>query len=84
MPIQQSTYATPRLDLGEAFLEYNPDEMMFVSTQVLPVFGVAKKAGTLSVVTRENLKSDTVTHTNGAAYNRVNLKTEDMSYAVFG
>lgn len=81
MPIQQSTYATPRLDLGEAFLEYNPDEMMFVSTQVLPTFGVAKKAGTLSVVTRENMKSDNVAHSNGSAYNRVNLKTEDMAYA---
>jgi hypothetical protein len=83
MPIQQSTYATPRLDLGEAFLEYNPDEMGFVATQALPVLGVPKESGTLSVVTRENLAHDAnaVIHSNGAAYNRVNLITEDKAYA---
>lgn len=80
MPIQQATYAVPRADLGEAFSEYNPDGMGFVGTEVLPEMPVTKEAATVPVVVRENLKSETVVHANGAAYNRVHMKTEDMSY----
>lgn len=81
MPIQHDTYAVPRMDLGVAFHEYEPENDGFIATKVFPVMPAAKKAGTMSVVTRENLKRADSKHSNGSAYNRINLITEDKAYA---
>lgn len=81
MPIQQSTRSVPREDLGVAFHEYDPAADGFVSEIALPPIPVGKKAATMGVITRENLKRADSNHANGAAFNRVNLISEDKSYA---
>ena len=78
--IQQGSYAIPREDLGEAFHEYDSSVDGFIADQILPVREVRKKAATLSVVTRENLKRADDRHANGATFNRVNLAVEDKEY----
>lgn len=79
--IKHATYAVAREDLREAILEYNPSTEGYIATEVLPLREVQKKAATLSVITRENLKRSDVKHANGAAFNRVNLTSEDLAYA---
>jgi len=79
--IQKSTHAVPRMDLGLAFHEYSPQRMRFIADQILPVFGTAKEASTLSVIQRENMTVPETKHANGATYNRVNLYATDMAYA---
>jgi hypothetical protein len=81
MPIKQPTYAVPREDLGVAFHEFNPANEGFVATQALPIFPATKKASTISVVKRTNLKRADAKHANGAAFNRVNLETADLAFA---
>jgi len=78
--IQQSTRSVPREDLGVAFHEYDPADDGFVSEIALPPIPVGKKAATMGVITRENLKRADSNHANGAAFNRVNLISEDKSY----
>ena len=80
MPIQQATRSTPREDLGVAFHEYDPAADGFVADIALPPIPVAKKAATMGVITRENLKRADSNHANGAAFGRVNLISEDKSY----
>jgi len=80
MPVQQATYAVPRSDLGEAFREFAPEGQNFIAEQIFPVRGVIKKAATLSVIRRENLKRHDTKHSNGGAFNRIDLTTEDLSY----
>jgi len=79
--IQQTTRAVGRADLGEAVHEYNLTGEGFIASEILPVRPVKKKAATLSVITRENLKRADAKHANGAGYNRVNLTAEDLAYA---
>jgi len=81
MPIQQSTRSVPREDLGVAFHEYNPGTEGFVADIALPPIPVGLKAATMGVITRENLKRADSNHANGASFNRVNLISEDKSYA---
>jgi len=79
--IQQGTYATPREDLGEAVHEYDASAEGFIATEVLPIREVKRKAATVSVVTRENLKRADARHANRGSFNRVDLYTEDLAYA---
>jgi len=79
--IQHDTYAVPRADLGVAFHEYDPTLAGFAWPLVLPIKGVAKKAATISVITRENLKRTDSKLSKGSAYNRINLISEDLAYA---
>ena len=80
MPIQQGTRSVPREDLGVAFHEYNPGTEGFVADIALPPIPVGKKAATMGVITRENLKRADSNHANGATFGRVNLISEDKSY----
>ena len=79
MPVQYSGYAVPRADLGEAFHEFQPDQN-FIAEQIFPVRGVMKKAASLSVITRKNLKRSDTKHANGAAFARIGLDAKDMDY----
>jgi len=79
--IQQTTYAVPREDLGEALHEYNPASDGFIAQEILPVRVVKKKAATVSVVIRENLKRADAIHANGSAFHRITMTTEDLAYA---
>lgn len=78
--IQQSTRSTPREDLGVAFHEFNTVTEGLVANIALPPIPVSKKAATMGVITRENLKRANSNHANGAAFGRVNLISEDKSY----
>ena len=82
--IQQATYAVPRADLGYAFHEYDPLLAGLIATRILPIIGVAKKAATMSVITRENLKRSDTKRANGAAFNRITATAEDLDYACKG
>jgi hypothetical protein len=79
--IQQATRGTPREDLGVAFHEFDTSVDGFVADLALPPATVGKKASTMGVITRENLKRANADHANGAAFNRVTLISEDKSYA---
>jgi len=78
--IQHGTYAVPRDDLGVAFHEFDPSLTGLVATRILPIKGVAKKAATMSVIVRENMKRADTKLSNGSAYNRINLTAEDLAY----
>lgn len=75
------TYAVPRADLGEAFHEFEPEGMTFIAEQVLPGYGVDKEAGTISVITRENMRVDDDEHADGGTFNRIDMEAEDLAYA---
>lgn len=81
MPIQTTSYAIPRDDLAEAIREFDPSASGFVASEVLPIRPVQRKAATLSVMRRENMKLPDVDHSNGAGFNRLDLLVEDLSYA---
>lgn len=81
MAIQHGTYAVPRADLGEALHEMDASAEGFIATEVFPIRDVPRKAATIGVVTRENTKRADAKHSNGGAFNRVNLTTEDKAYA---
>ena len=78
--IQQATRSVPREDLGVAFHEYDPAADGLVADIALPPVPVAKKAATMGIITRENLKRADSNHANGAAFNRVTVISEDKSY----
>jgi len=78
--MQYASYAYPREDLADALHEFDFSGEGFVASDVLPDRPVQKEAAYISVVTRENLKRAVVVHKNGAAFNRINLALEDMSY----
>lgn len=81
MPVNYTSYGTPRADLGEAIREFNPVENGFIAGMVLPDRPVMKKAAAISVITRESiLKRADAKHSNGAAFNRVGIEAEDTSY----
>ena len=79
--IQQAIRGTPREDLGVAFHEYDTSVEGFVADIALPPVKVGKKAATMGVITRENLKRESSDHANGAAFGRITLISEDKSYA---
>jgi len=81
MPIQNASRAVPREDLRDALGEYSTSGFDFIAREVLPVKSVKQEAANLSVLTRENLKRADTKHSNGSAFNRVALVTEDTSYA---
>lgn len=81
MPIQATSYSTPREDLGVALHQFYPEGQDFAADKILPVLPVAKKAANLSVIRRENFKRVDVNVGNGGSYPRIGLTTEDLSYA---
>jgi len=77
------SYATPRLDLGEALMEYRRiDGGGWIGTKILGVFGTPKKAATFSKITRETIlqNPDTKRAARGT-YNRVTFGAEDQAYS---
>ena len=80
--IQQATRATPRLDLGAAFLEYQTTAAVFAGIQALAVFESQKKAAKFEKITRESLLNlaDAKRSTAGD-YNRIDLYAEDDDFS---
>jgi len=80
--IDQATYGVPRLDLGEALMEYMDSETNYIGTQVLPLTPVPVEGGKYSAIVRESLTASVKTNRgDNAAYSRVGLKAEDVTYA---
>lgn len=76
------SYATPRLDLGQALWEFRDGPMDFVATRCLPVFSTPKKAASFSALTRAMLmqSADTKRAPRGG-YNRIDTGAKDLSYS---
>lgn len=81
MPIQQTTKAVGRADLGAAVKEFYGGLIGYAAEMILPAKDVSKESSYLAVIVRENLKRADAKHANGSAYNRVNLIAEDLQYA---
>jgi hypothetical protein len=79
------SYATPRLDLGAAYMEFMADESMFpefVGLAVLPFFRSQKQAANYPALTRESMLSGADTkRAPKSAYNRVDIGGEDKAFA---
>lgn len=86
MPIQYSSYSTPREDLGAAIYEFDPSQEGFIALRALPVLDVSKKAANVSVLTRENLKrpANRGRRATGATFGRIALRAEDTSFECKG
>lgn len=77
----QGAYATPRMDLGEAFKEYMFDNAYFIGMQVFGRFDSRVKAGKFSAWKRASLLQ--VGNTKRAprsAYNRGSVEAGDVTF----
>jgi len=79
MAVQTATQARGRLDLGEAFKEFDINAARFAGTQILATFATGKRESTFTKLTRAGLLGRAKTaRAVGGGYNRVDLyKTED-------
>lgn len=73
--------AVPRLELGEAALEFIQQQNEFIGTQVLPIFPTKKKASVYPAITRESItrEADTKRAPRGN-YNRDGFSAKDKQY----
>ena len=75
------SYAAPRLDLGEAYMEFVADMDSLVGLEVLPIFRTEKRAANFSALTRETLMGDSAaSRAPRATYNRVDSQAHDKTY----
>lgn len=82
MGVQYGTYATPRLDLGMAWMEFMAEGSEFIGTQILPVFRTPKQAASFSALTRETMLSTAdAKRAPKSGYNRVDIGADDLDYA---
>lgn len=81
MPDYQGTRAVPRLELGEAALEFIQNADEFIGTRVLPIFKTMKKASIFPAITRESItrEADTKRAPRGN-YNRDSFQAKDRQY----
>lgn len=77
----QGTRAVPRIELGEAALEFIQQQDEFIGTQVLPIFSTKKKASIFPAITRESItrEADTKRAPRGN-YNRDGFSAKDRQY----
>jgi len=77
----QGSRAVPRLELGEAALEFIQQQDEFIGTQVLPIFPTKKKASIFPAITRESItrEADTKRAPRGN-YNRDGFQAKDKQY----
>jgi len=82
MPDYQGTRAIPRLELGEAALEFIQAQDEFIGTKVLPIFPTKKKASIFPAITRESITRDADTkRAPRGNYNRDSFQAKDRQYA---
>ena len=78
----EGTRTTPRLDLGQAVLEFIAQRQEFIGLKMLPVFETAKKAAVFPAITRESLtRIPNTKRAPGSGYTRVNLGTEEKNFS---
>ena len=81
MPEYQGTRAIPRLELGEAALEFIAAQDEFIGSRVLPIFPTKKKAGIFPAITRESITRDADTkRAPRGNYNRDSFQAKDRQY----
>jgi hypothetical protein len=82
MPDYQGTRAIPRLELGEAALEFIQQQDEFIGTKVLPIFPTKKKASIFPAITRESITRDADTkRAPRGNYNRDSFQAKDRQYS---
>jgi len=81
--VQYATYAVPRMDVGQAFMEYMAalgDQ--FIGTKVLPLINTQVKAGTFPKITRESLlRLSAMKRQANSSYARDDYSAEDSSFS---
>ena len=81
MPDYKGSYATPRLDLGVALMEFIDTQIDFIGTRVCPIFKSGLKAAIYSAITRESLAMDGDTKRGPRGnYNRGTFGAKDKSF----
>lgn len=81
MPIQRTSTVVARADLGDVVGEFDPSTEGFIARQILPPRETPEKSGKITAIVKENLGRVTTDHANGAAFNRANFATGEVSYA---
>jgi len=82
MPTQSGSYATPRLDLGAAFQEFDLTANNFIAALALPQIRVPRKEAKFVKLRREGvLARADLKRAARSAYNRDEYSVEDDSYA---
>lgn len=77
-----ASYATPRLDLGEAMWEYINSQDNYIGIKALPLRPVDKQAGTFARIKREGfLRNRDLRRGRGAGYNQDTFECTDQAYA---
>lgn len=75
------TYATPRLDLGQAMWEIALSERTMIGTKVLPIFSTPKKAANFSRITKESIaRRRNVIRAARSQYSRDEFEAKDQGY----
>lgn len=83
MPRPQTSLATLRPDIAEAFTEFDlaMEQSGYIGSQVLPVFDVPEQAGTYPVIPVEQLLKDPETkRSNKSGYNVLDWEFDDATY----
>lgn len=81
MGVNQTSFGTPREELGVAFMEHVADAGEFIGLEVFPTARVRHKAADFSAITRESLLQDVETaRAKGSTYNRADIGAKDKSF----
>lgn len=79
---QSGTYATPRLDLGAAYMEIVEQPGERIGTRLLPIFKSMKQAASFSAITRESMtRTADAKRAKKSGYNRDSWETEDKNFS---
>jgi len=82
MILQVGQRATPRLDLGAAFMQYMQNNNDFIGLNVFPIFGSQLMAAYFPAITRESmLRRATTKRAPGGKYNRDGFETVDIPFS---
>jgi hypothetical protein len=74
--------ATPRVELGRAFMEYVADQNRFVGLKVFPLIPSEKQSGVFPAITRESTtRVVTTKRAAGSKYSRDGFDTKDIPFA---
>lgn len=75
-------YAIPRLDLGMAYQEFEPEPGLFIAEDVFVPFGTPRRDAKLSVRKRESMLQLTETRrASKGTFNRIDSDLKDIEYA---
>lgn len=81
MSVQYPGYATPRLDLAEAYMELEPDASLYIAEEVLPVFDTPIRGGKFPKRKKASLAQ--IVKTRRAAkggFERIDSRMGDQSF----